>query len=139
MLIFLLPATKIITILGLRIALSGLILMGLTIRLFIKIGKGTLAPWSPARKLITGSLYEHMRNPMISGVLLVLVGEAILFKSTAILIWFLGFFIGNNLYFTLAEEPGLVKRFGAEYLEYKKTSPGGFPAGRKPDLSSRKI
>lgn len=115
------------TLLGLLIALSGLVLMGLTIRMFIKIGKGTLAPWSPTRKLITGSIYGHMRNPMISGALLVLVGEALFFKSTVILIWFLVFLIGNNLYFTLAEEPGLEKRFGEEYLRYKKNVPRWFP------------
>jgi len=80
---------------GLLFIISGLIIIVLTIRMFIRIGKGTLAPWDPTKKLVTQSLYAHVRNPMILGVLTVLIGEAILFKSAAITYWALLFFLIN--------------------------------------------
>ena len=60
---------------------------------------------------------------MISGVLFMLLGESIFTGSTGILLWFLLFFLTNTVYFKLSEEPGLVKRFGAEYIEYRENVP----------------
>ena len=71
----------------------------------MQIGKGTLAPWDATTKLVTEGIYGHTRNPMISGVLVTLLGESILFGSIDILIWFIAFFIGNTLYFRFSEEP----------------------------------
>lgn len=101
--------------------------MTMTISLFIKIGKGTLAPWSPTRKLVIRGMYGHVRNPMIIGVLIVLIGESIAILSLNIFIWTVIFFIINNLYFVIYEEPNLEKRFGDEYQEYKKNVPRWIP------------
>jgi protein-S-isoprenylcysteine O-methyltransferase Ste14 len=105
---------------GLLLILSGLIVMGFTISSFIRIGKGTLAPWSPTKKLVIKGLYRYVRNPMILGVLSVLLGEALSLWSRNILIWAVSFFFINTIYFIISEEPALEKRFGEEYLEYKK-------------------
>ncbi len=115
------------TILGSLFICTGLLVIILTIRMFIQIGRGTLAPWDPTKKLITGSLYGHVRNPMILGVFTVLVGEAILFTSVNIGVWAGLFFVSNTLYFSLSEEPELAKRFGEEYLVYKKNVPRWIP------------
>ncbi|HVO73616.1 MAG TPA: isoprenylcysteine carboxylmethyltransferase family protein [Ignavibacteriaceae bacterium] len=112
---------------GLLLIFAGLILMALTISSFIKIGKGTLAPWSPTKKLVTKGLYAHVRNPMILGVLIILLGESIMFLSVNILAWAVIFFLINNIYFSVSEEPGLEKRFGDEYLNYKKNVPRWIP------------
>lgn len=112
---------------GLLFIISGLIIIALTIRMFIRIGKGTLAPWDPTKKLVTQSLYAHVRSPMILGVLTVLIGEAILFKSAAITYWALLFFLINHIYFIISEEPGLENRFGEEYAEYKENVPRWIP------------
>lgn len=116
-----------VTITGFAFMLTGLTIMFLTIRMFIRIGRGTLAPWSPTRKLVTRSLYSHVRNPMILGVNTVLVGETIVFRSMNIGIWAASFFIINTVYFILSEEPGLKKRFGEEYEEYKRNVPRWIP------------
>jgi protein-S-isoprenylcysteine O-methyltransferase Ste14 len=118
---------NVITIIGFTVMLFGITLMVLTIRMFIRIGKGTLAPWDPTRKLVTKSLYAHVRNPMILGVNIVLIGEAITFRSNNILIWAGCFFILNTVYFIFSEEPGLKKRFGDEYEEYKRNVPRWIP------------
>ena len=112
---------------GLFLMCIGLFIMTLTISLFIRIGKGTLAPWSPTKKLVIKGIYGHVRNPMISGVLIVLTGESIAILSLNIFIWAVIFFIINNLYFVIYEEPNLEKRFGHEYKEYKKNVPRWIP------------
>ena len=112
---------------GLFIISIGLYVIIVTISTFIRIGKGTLAPWSPTKKLITGGIYGHVRNPMILGVLTVLIGEAIAILSINIFLWALIFFIINNIFFVLYEEPNLEKKFGNEYLEYKRNVPRWIP------------
>ena len=56
----------------------GLGLSAWSVRIFIKFGEGTPAPWDPPKKLILHGPYRYVRNPMIIGTLLMLVAEAIL-------------------------------------------------------------
>ncbi len=112
---------------GLLIGTIGLTVMALTILSFIRIGKGTLAPWSPTRKLVVGGMYAYVRNPMILGVITGLVGESLVFSSIRIFIWAVSVFVINTLYFVVSEEPGLEKRFGDEYREYKRNVPRWIP------------
>jgi protein-S-isoprenylcysteine O-methyltransferase Ste14 len=105
---------------GLLVIALGLVVMVLTISSFIRVGKGTLAPWSPTKKLVIKGPYRYVRNPMILGVLGVLLGEAVTLRSESILIWAAAFFIINTIYFIIYEEPNLEQRFGSEYREYKK-------------------
>jgi protein-S-isoprenylcysteine O-methyltransferase Ste14 len=107
-------------ILGSILVIAGLMMMALTISSFIRIGKGTLAPWSPTKKLVVVGLYRYVRNPMILGVFTILLGETIGIWSVALLKWSVAFFAINTIYFILYEEPGLEKRFGEDYLNYKK-------------------
>ena len=64
---------------------------------------------------------------MISGVLFVLLGESVLTASLPLFRWFLVSGIINAIYIPLLEEPGLVKRFGDEYLTYKRNVPRWIP------------
>jgi len=88
-------------------------------RLFVTVGKGTLAPWDPTQKLVVAGVYRHVRNPMIGGVFCVLLGEAVLWASLSLLCWFLFFLLLNLIYIPLLEEPRLERRFGQDYLLYK--------------------
>lgn len=105
----------------------GLGLAGWTVRLFMKFGNGTPAPWDPPKKLVILGPYQHVRNPMISGALLILLAEALLFQSWPIAVWMLAFFIVNTIYFRFIEEKGLEKRFGEDYLKYKARVPRWIP------------
>ncbi len=118
-------------LIGLIIIGMGLTAMILTISLFIREGKGTLAPWNPPIKLLTGGIYSHVRNPMIMGVLTVLLGESIAMLSVKIGLWALSFFIINHIYFIMYEEPKLERRFGEKYAEYKKNVPRWIPRIKK--------
>ena len=64
---------------------------------------------------------------MIFGVFLILLGEAIVFASLPLLGWAILFIVVNMIYIPLVEEPGLVKRFGAEYEEYRRNVPRWVP------------
>ena len=97
---------------GLTLTFTGMVLLIHCIRLFTDIGKGTLAPWAPTNKLVAVGIYRYMRNPMISGVLILLMGETIMLLSFVLWVWTVIFFIGNHVYFIMFEEPGLVARFG---------------------------
>lgn len=112
---------------GTILCVVGLILLIATISRFIRRGRGTLAPWDTPSHLVVDGPYAYTRNPMISCVGFVLLGEAALFWSPGILIWFAVFVVVNTFYFKLSEEPGLVRRFGDEYREYRKHVPMWIP------------
>lgn len=114
------PENIFFKLLGIMIGTSGLLLFIYTVLLFKNIGQGTLAPWSEKHKLVVVGPYQYCRNPMITGVLFILIGEAFVVHSMAILIWALCFFIVNTLYFVISEEPKLDKRFGEDYRLYKQ-------------------
>lgn len=98
-----------------------------TLQLFHFKGKGTLAPWQPTKRLVVSGPYLYCRNPMITGVLFLLLGESFLFYSTRLLVWAGCFFLINTVYFLIKEEPDLEKRFGEDYRRYKQLAPRWIP------------
>lgn len=112
---------------GAALFLGGFMLFAWTVGLFARRGRGTLAPWDPTKQLVATGPYRHVRNPMISGVLLMLVGEAVFWGSRSIATWALVFLIVNHVYFIVSEEPGLEQRFGEPYRTYKAQVPRWVP------------
>jgi hypothetical protein len=101
------PATRVgLPVIGGVLACLGLVLLVATIRLFVTVGRGTLAPWNPTKRLVVRGVYRHVRNPMIAGVFFALLGEAFLGESLPLPCWFVVFVISNAVYILLAEEPG---------------------------------
>jgi protein-S-isoprenylcysteine O-methyltransferase Ste14 len=105
----------------------GVLLFASTLRRFATEGKGTLAPWDPPRKLVVHGPYRYVRNPMISGVLIIILGEALVLLSKSHFWWFLTFFAINAVYIPLLEEPMLQSRFGDSYTEYRRHVPRLIP------------
>jgi protein-S-isoprenylcysteine O-methyltransferase Ste14 len=121
--------------LGLQLAGIGLLSLGVLLFLaslgrFVTEGRGTLAPWDPPRQLVVRGPYRYVRNPMISGVVMVLLGEALVLLSGQHLLWALIFLGFNALYIPLVEEPLLADRFGAPYREYCRRVPRLLPRRR---------
>jgi protein-S-isoprenylcysteine O-methyltransferase Ste14 len=98
-----------------------------TCSLFFRFGEGTAAPWDPPRRFVVRGPYRHVRNPMISGVILVLCAEATSFASLALAGWLCAFAVANMLYIPLVEENGLSRRFGEDYESYRRNVPRWFP------------
>ena len=112
---------------GAILCCAGLWIFILSVRMVILIGKGTIMPWDPTHKLVTASLYGYVRNPMILSVIMIEVGEGLLFASSWLGLIAVFFFAVNQVYFIKSEEPGLEKRFGEEYIEYKRNVPRWIP------------
>ena len=114
-------------LLGIGLFACGLALFAWCLSLFVHVGKGTLAPWDPTQRLVAVGPYRHMRNPMITGVVTMLLGEALFFGSWVVALWAGAFIAINHVYFVLSEEPGLERRFGGSYCAYKANVPRWVP------------
>lgn len=98
----------------------GLVLFAASLHQFFSRGQGTLAPWDPPRRLVVRGPYRYVRNPMISGVIFILCGEALVLRSMPHARWAGLFVIINAVYIPLFEEPFLEQRFGDDYVRYSK-------------------
>jgi len=132
------PATAVgwaLAVIGVAGLAAGAALGAASVRRFATDGRGTLAPGDPPRELVVRGVYGHVRNPMISGVILVLLGEAAALRSAPHFEWAAGFALFNALYIPLMEERELRVRFGAEYTTYARNVRGLIPRWRawRPD------
>ena len=112
---------------GAILLVAGLGLFAWCVSLFARVGRGTLAPWDPTCNLVAVGPYRYVRNPMISGVAFMLLGEALLWGSGVLGIWAGSFVLINHVYFVLSEEPALERRFGEKYRLYKANVPRWIP------------
>jgi len=107
--------------LGLPLMLIGAVGLLWCIWDFFSAGRGTLAPIDPPRHLVVQGLYRYVRNPMYVSVVTILMGEAILFLSTSMLLE-TGIFFGlAYLFVVFYEEPVLRRQFGESYEKYAQT------------------
>ncbi len=101
----------------------GLFLIVWSILQFIRV-KGTPVPFNPPPKLVTTGPYAHVRNPMLTGVFVLLFGLGVLLRSISLVSIFTPVFILFNVWELKAvEERELEKRLGKDYVEYKKRVP----------------
>jgi protein-S-isoprenylcysteine O-methyltransferase Ste14 len=104
---------------GLIVVLTGTGVLLWCVRDFYVAGKGTLAPWSPPRRLVTTGLYRISRNPMYVGVVLILVGWTLTWESRAHA-WYT-VVVMAVFYFrvVLFEEPWLARTHGDAWTAYR--------------------
>ena len=112
---------------GIFLILLGLGFVVYTNKSFFKVGKGTLAPWDPPKKLVVSDLYRYVRNPMISGLSTIILGESMIFTSIELFGFFIFVVIFNHIYFVYSEEPSLNKKVWKRVTEYKKNVPRWIP------------
>ena len=94
--------------------------------------RGTPVPFNPPPKLITTGLYAYVRNPMLLGLFIFMLGLGVLFSSLSLIFIFTPLFIVLNvLYLKAVEEKEMEMKFGQEYLEYKKRVPMFIPGLKK--------
>lgn len=81
-------------------------------------------PVNPPPQLVTNGPYAYSRNPMMTGLFMVMAGIGIYFGSITLTFVMTPLFIFMSiLEFRYIEEPELTKRFGKEYVEYKEKTP----------------
>lgn len=90
-------------------------------------GLGTPAPIAPPKFLVVTALHRYVRNPMYIGVLLVVLGEAALFRASRLAEYAAFVCLAFNVFVIFYEEPTLRREFGASYEEYRRTVPRWIP------------
>jgi protein-S-isoprenylcysteine O-methyltransferase Ste14 len=108
---------------GSRVAGAVVLAAGLGVLLdafarFALEGRGTPAPVAPTEHLVVSGPYRRVRNPMYLAVLAVVLGEALVLGSRALLLYAALVGLGFHVFVVAYEEPTLRRRYGAEYEAY---------------------
>jgi len=114
-------------ILGGSLIILGLIFIFWSVRAQREIGKGTPMPLMATQKLVVQKPYLYCRNPIFFGVINLFFGISLLFNSISSLVMVFIFSMTILLFTKFVEEIELEKRFGDEYLAYKKETPFFIP------------
>jgi protein-S-isoprenylcysteine O-methyltransferase Ste14 len=94
---------------------------------FLKV-KGTPVPFNPPPKLVTTGPYRISRNPMLTGVFLLLFGIGFAINSLSLVVFFTPMYVLANVWeLKKIEEPELVKRLGDDYIIYRRLTPMFIP------------
>ena len=112
--------TNPLDLVALLVVAAGALLLGACIWEFARRGRGTLSPADPPKELVVQGLYRYVRNPMYLSVSTILLGEALLARSLALLGYWAFFFVAANLFVMLYEEPALERQFGESYERYRR-------------------
>lgn len=103
---------------GLLLLLVGCAGLLWCVRDFCVFGKGTLAPWSPPRHLVTSGLYRYSRNPMYVSVVVILLGWAVAFDVRGLRGYTLIVAVAFVVRVMAFEEPWLARTHGAAWDDY---------------------
>jgi protein-S-isoprenylcysteine O-methyltransferase Ste14 len=95
-------------------------------------GLGTPAPADAPRRLVVNGLYRYVRNPMYLGVLLIILGQAIVYGSRTVFAYMLGVWAFFSLFILFYEEPELRRLFGPQYEGYCRQVRRWIPGRPKP-------
>ena len=90
-------------------------------------GLGTPAPIAPTQKLVVTGLYRHVRNPMYIAVVVVILGEALLFADWRLLCYGALIWLAFHVFVVVYEEPTLARTFGPEYEAFRANVPRWIP------------
>jgi protein-S-isoprenylcysteine O-methyltransferase Ste14 len=94
---------------------------------FIK-ARGTPVRFNPPPKLVTTGPYAYVRHPQATSWFILFWGLGFLFSSTSLVFIFTPLFVLISvLDVKMIEESELEKRFGNEYVKYKKRAPMFIP------------
>ena len=99
---------------------------------FYRTGKGTLAPWSPPKELVTSGLYGFSRNPMYVAVSLILWGWTLGFEDRDLAIYAVIVMAVFHVRVVFFEEPWLEERYGEAFRRYRREVPRWLGPRRHP-------
>ncbi|WP_036467548.1 methyltransferase family protein [Mycobacterium genavense] len=111
---------------GVVLIVAGLIPLIHAFAQFARAG-GTPAPVAPTEHLVVTGFNRYVRNPMYVGLVLVILGQALLFRSPGLLAYAAIVWIAFATFVLLYEQPTLTRQYGDEYEEYKLNVPAWLP------------
>jgi len=119
-----LQATRAVGILLIVVGLPGLVD---SFARFALQGLGTPAPIAPTQNLVVTGLYRYVRNPIYIAVVAVILGQAILFGDSRLMIYGGFMWLAFHAFVLAYEEPVLAQTFGAQYEEFRANVPRWIP------------
>jgi protein-S-isoprenylcysteine O-methyltransferase Ste14 len=93
---------------------------------FVRAG-GTPIPAAPTEHLVVSGFNRYVRNPMYVGLLLAILGQALLFGNLRLLAYAAAAWMAPAAFVRWYEEPTLAARFGDEYEAYRAAVPAWLP------------
>jgi protein-S-isoprenylcysteine O-methyltransferase Ste14 len=122
-----LPYKAVFLVIGILLAIPGLYLMSLSLRMLRALGRGANA-FRLTKRVVVNDIYRYTRNPMSLGYYLMGVGIGFISGSTLLTLFvLLGIIPAHIFALKFFEELELELRFGDSYKEYKHKVPFLFP------------
>ncbi len=89
---------------------------------------GTPVPFNPPPKVVKTGPYRFVRNPMVTGVFVLLFGIGFAVNSISLVCLFTPLYVLAHAWeLKQIEEPELARRLGEEYTEYRDGTPMFLP------------
>lgn len=111
---------------GVLVAAAAAVLVHAFVR-FVAEGIGTPVPAAAPQRLVVGGLYRYVRNPMYVALLAGVLGQALLLGQLSLVVYAAFVWAAPAAFVRWYEEPTLLKRFGADYEEYRRAVPAWLP------------
>jgi protein-S-isoprenylcysteine O-methyltransferase Ste14 len=93
---------------------------------FAKAG-GTPLPAAAPHRLVVSGFNRYVRNPMYVGILLAVLGQALLFHSLGLVVYAAVVWAATAAFVRWYEEPTLSGKFGTDYQAYREAVPAWWP------------
>ncbi len=103
---------------GVLLIVAGLVPLVHAFVQFAKAG-GTPVPVAPPQRLVVTGFNRFVRNPMYVGLIVVVLGQAVLFGSLGLVVYALVIWAVTASFVHVYEEPTLARQFGREYDTYR--------------------
>jgi protein-S-isoprenylcysteine O-methyltransferase Ste14 len=87
-------SNTLLQVLGLIVMAAAIAAVAYCCFLFGRVGKGTPVPGDPAKRLVSGGLYNYTRNPIYLAYVGLLLGQFLYFGSVTLLLQALVTFLG---------------------------------------------
>jgi len=120
------PGWRIAQVLGVLLIVLGLIPVVHAFAQFAKAG-GTPMPLAPTQRLVVNGFNRYVRNPMYVGLLITILGQALLFGSPWLVLYAICLWIITAAFVRWYEEPTLARTYGNEYEAYRRNVPAWLP------------
>jgi protein-S-isoprenylcysteine O-methyltransferase Ste14 len=116
-------------VLGVLLIVAGLLPAVHAFVQFAKAG-GTPMPLAPPEHLVVNGFNRYVRNPMYVGLLIAILGQALLFGSRDLVLYAAVVWVITASFVHWYEEPTLSRRYGTEYQTYRDNVPAWLPRRR---------
>jgi protein-S-isoprenylcysteine O-methyltransferase Ste14 len=120
------PRWVVAQVVGVVLILVGIVPPAHAFVQFARAG-GTPMPIAPTRHLVVIGFNRYVRNPMYAGLLVMIVGQALLFGQFSLLLYAAVAWVVTASFVRWYEEPTLARKFGAEYEGYRRAVPAWWP------------